>query len=253
MHRVSALTLFVICLSLGIAGGLVFAWFIVPIEPSQLTPAKLNPADREITIRLIAAGFAADHDREQASRRLAGLGPAGESELIDLIAADLNNGTASPTTGQLIELAAMLELDAPVVDLLAPPLPLPRATYGVIPGPATPTPTPSAGPAFVPAGSEQTCVPQTDTALIEITIEDSEGQPLPGVAITASWPGGQNRFFTGFRADQNRGYADFRMESEVVYSIAIADDPPSATGLQTHLCPDGRAGGWRLTYRAAGQ
>lgn len=249
MNRVPAFAILLTCLALGVAGGLVFAWFIVPVEPSQLTPAALNPTDREMYIRLLAAAFAADNDRPGASRRLAGLGPAAEDELLDLIMADLRAGQTSQSAGQLIDLATALGLDAPAVALLAPPRPLPQATAGASAGPATPTPPPSDDPTFILIGSEQICVQQTDVGLIEITIEDSVGQPLPGTAVTAAWPGGHNRFFTGFQSDQSGGFADFRMEPETPYSIAIGDDPPSATGLQTHLCPDGRVGGWRLAYR----
>lgn len=253
MQRASPIILFFISLALGVAGGLAYAWFAAPVQPTRLTPAKLNPTDRDIYIRMIAAGFAADNDRETATRRLADMGPEGESELIDLIMADLRNGQASSAAEQLIRLATTLDLDAPVVDLLAPYSPLPRATAEAPSTPATPSPVPSSGPAYRLTGSEQLCLTQKDSVQLELIIEDSEGRPLPGITVSVAWPGGQNRIYTGFHPDQSAGFADFQMEPDITYSVAIAEDPPSATGLQTHLCPDGRAGGWRLTYRATGQ
>ena len=249
MRRLPAIAIFIICLVIGVTAGLGYAWLVDPSTPLETTPAKLNPADRETYIRLIAAGFAADNDEEDAARRLAALGPTAKSELIELIVTDMQIGQSSPAAKQLIELAARLNIDAPVVDLLAPPYALPPATADAPVVTITPPHSPSNAGAFVLISSEELCAPQVDASRIEITIENSEGNPLPGIVITVTWEGGRNRFFTGFTADQSAGFADFEMEPEVVYSIAVADDSPSISDLQSHLCPDGHAGGWRLAYR----
>lgn len=252
MRRLPVIAIFIICLVIGVAAGLGYAWLIDPSRPSETTPAKLNPADRDIYIRLIAAAFAADADEEGAARRLAVLGPTGESELVELIVAEMRTGQSSPETIQLVELASRLNIDAPVVNLLAHPYTLPPATVSAPVVSVTLPPIPSNHHTYVLISSEELCAPQVDTSRIEITIEDSEGKPLPGIAITVAWEGGRNRFFTGFTAGQSAGFADFAMKPEVVYSITVAEDPPSIPDLQTHLCPDGHAGGWRLAYRLSG-
>jgi hypothetical protein len=105
---------------------------------------------------------------------------------------------------------------------------------------ATPTPTVSApeGPGGTPtpgptlAGespetfeivqSTALCDPATD-GLLRVYVRDQAGQGIPGVQILVDWPGGEDRFFTGFRPEADPGYADFEMEPGEIYQVELAD------------------------------
>ena len=252
MRRPSALLIFLLCCAVGIAAGLAFAWLVAPAQPAGVTPERLNPADRELYIQLIADSYAANGDRDAAAHRLESLGTAAETSLVELITRDLNGGRSSRSADNLINLAAGLALDAPVVELLAQPPAIPSATPSASAEPASMAT--SASP--ISAGHfeliERTvlCVADNDANRLEINIIDSDGEPRAGVTITVFWDGGRDSFFTGFTSDQDSGYADFTMMQGTTYSVAIAEDEVSAAGLETQFCADGREGGWRLEYQA---
>lgn len=253
MRRPTAIALFFICLVIGIATGLAYAWLVAPARPGNSSPAKLNLADRELYLRLVAATYNADGDVAAAGRRLAALGSTGTSELIDLIALDLAGGRATTGAAQLVELAVALHIDAPVVALLAPPRQLPVATAPATKAPAAAAATEVASGVnvFTLLETELVCTPGEDARRIEIDVTDEDGEPLPGIAITVAWAGDGDSFYTGFVAGQSDGYADFEMSPDTVYSIAVAGDEPLAVDIQSQFCPDGHAGGWRLAYQTS--
>lgn len=251
MRRLPLLVIFLISLAAGLAAGLAYAWLVMPVRTPDSSPAHLNEADRSLYVGLIAASFAANGDSTAASRRLAGLGPVSESELLKLIQQDLESGRADVDSAQLVKLAVALDIDAPIVGLLAPPRPIadeddrPSQQVGNLS-----TPSPSSTSRFRLVGREPVCVSGEDARIIEINVTDSDGEPLAGEAITVRWESGQDRFYTGLKSHVDAGFADFDMQAGIIYAVAIADDQPSIDDLQTHLCADGREGGWRLVYEA---
>ncbi len=252
MRRSSTLLIFLLCCAVGIAAGLAFAWLVAPAQPAGVAPERLNPADRELYIQLIADSYAANGDRDAAARRFRDLGAVAETSLVELIARDLNGGRSSRGADNLINLAAGLAIDAPVVDLLAQPPAIAPATPSASVEPtnmAASTP-PISAEYFELIERTVLCPTDTDVNRMEINIIDSDGEPQPGVAITIFWDGGRDSFFTGFTPDQGSGYADFKMTQGTIYSVAIAEDEVSAAGLETQLCADGRVGGWQLEYQA---
>lgn len=240
------LLLFVLCLALGLAGGLLYAWFVAP-PPSSAAPDRLNPVDRDIYLRLTAAAYASDGDRELAAARLAAAGPDATARLATLLTADLSNGRP---VADLAHLAADLGLDAPAAALLVTPLPLPPATTAAITARA-PLPTPTAAPVTVI--SRQPLCPGEDTRRLVVQVVNEDGQPLPGVAITArrtdvAGSGATSTAIAGFAADSNPGAADFIMQPGAAYAIEL-DGQSAADDLQVIACPDGLQGGWELELR----
>lgn len=251
MRRRSSLLLFLLFLAAGIAAGLTLGWLVIPAPPAGDTPARLNRADRELYIQLIADSFAANGDRDDAGSRLGSLGPDAEEVLVEMITRDLHSQVLSSGTANLIALAGGLAIDAPVVELLAQPQPIAPAT------PLNPAGQPAEEPTTAPSddryelvAQESLCEPGTDVNRIDVIVTDSDGRPQSGVAITVFWDGGRDSFFTGFVAGHDAGYADYVMAADVGYSVAIDADEATATGLRAQPCPDGHAGGWRLDYRA---
>jgi hypothetical protein len=242
---------FLISLAVGLVAGFAYAWLVMPVGTPDSAPARLNEADRTLYVRLIAASYSANGDSAAASRRLAGLGPTSESELVALIEHDLRSGRADADSVQLVELAVALDIDAPIVGLLAPPRPIAdevNRPSQQIAGLSTPS-SPSTN-RFQLVGREPVCVSGEDARYIQVSVTDRDGESLAGEAITVRWESGQDRFYTGLKTHLDAGVADFDMQAGVIYSVAIADDQPLVDDLQTHLCADGREGGWRLTYEA---
>ena len=242
----ASLLFFVLCLALGLAGGLVYAWFVAP-PPSSAAPDRLNSVDRDIYLRLVAAAYAADANSELAAARLAAAGPDAAAQLAALLAADLSAGR--PVT-DLAHLAADLDLDAPAAALLVTPLPMPPATTAAITARA-PLPTPTASPITVI--SRQPLCPGEETRRLVVQVVDEDGQPLPGVTITArrtdvAGNDASSTAITGFAADSDPGMADFIMQPGAVYAIEL-DGQLTADDLQVIACPDGLQGGWELELR----
>lgn len=250
-HR-SRLLIFLTFCAVGIVAGLAFAWLVAPVEPAGDTPARLNPADREVYVQLIADSFAANGDRDAAARRLGSLGPTAKDLLAEMIARDLTGGRHAQAAENLVALAAEVGIDTPVVAMLAQPFPISPATSQapVEPKPLANSASPIRDRRYELVEQELLCMPGSDANRIEIEVIDSNGRPQSGAVITVFWDGGRDSFFTGFTPGQDAGYADFKMDEDNTYSVAMGDDEVSATALQTQLCADGRVGGWRLEYRA---
>lgn len=66
------------------------------------------------------------------------------------------------------------------------------------------------------------CDPATD-GLLRIYVRDEKGKGLPGVQVVVNWPGGEDRFFTGFKPEVDPGYADFEMEPDETYQVELVD------------------------------
>ena len=252
MRRGSSLLVFLLFLAAGIAAGLALGWLVVPAPPAGDSPARLNQVDRELYIQLIADSFAANNDRDDARRRLGELGPGAQGVLVEMIARELKSEVVAPGVANLIALAAGLATDAPVVELLAQPQPIAPATL-LNPLGQQAAEQPTTAPTdnrYDLMGQESLCQPGADMNLIEVNVTDSDGWPQPGVAVTVFWDGGRDSFYTGFVAGRDAGYADFTMAADIAYSVAVDADEATLNGLRVQLCPDGRAGGWRLDYRA---
>lgn len=242
------LLLFVLCLALGLAGGLAYAWFVAP-SPSSAAPDRLNPVDRDLYLRLVAAAYAADGDRDHAAARLAAAGPDAPARLSALLAADLSAGRP---VADLAHLAADLGLDTPAVALLVTPLSLPPATSAAAsPTEATPSPAPTIAPVVVL--DRQPLCPGEDMRQLVVGVVDEAGRPQPGIAVTARWTDAagndaSSTAITGFAADSDPGTADFLMQPGALYAIEL-DGQLVTDDLQVIACPDGLQGGWELELR----
>ena len=236
MHRTSLpLLTFVVCLALGLLGGLAYAWVVAPAPPPG-APDRLNAVDRDLYLRLVAAAYAADGDQARAIARLDALGEEGRVRLVALATEDIIEGREP---GALSRLATDLGLKGGAMALIASARPLP---------PATTEPTAIATSTIPPV--DVTLVGQTARCeeggqRIVVHLVDGRGEPLTGVAVTARWDGGQSVAYTGFSATGEAGTADFVMAPGVVYGLevggAIVTD-----NLGAPMCADGLQGGWEI-------
>jgi hypothetical protein len=248
---------------IGLALGLTYTWVIDPPPLTSTTPAALNPHDKEIYTVLIAAAYVADEDLDRTRSRLAGLeDPDTQKTIIDLAERFINEGRDPRDIRALARLSdALGDTSAAMRPFIAtststptltptptppPPTPTPTRVVRATPTPtatATPGRTPTAQPAemFAVVQSTALCDPTTD-GLLRVYVRDETGQGVPGVQILVNWPGGEDRFFTGFKPEADAGYADFEMEPDEVYQVELVDvesDTAQEVGARlADLCPD---------------
>lgn len=102
--------------------------------------------------------------------------------------------------------------------------------------PPPPSPTSTSAAPFVLRVREQVCEPDLAGPLIQVFVFDSDGQPVSGVAVNISWPGGQERFFTGLKPEISPGYADFLMDSLAEYTLRLGDGGQTVSELRSQPC-----------------
>jgi hypothetical protein len=96
---------------------------------------------------------------------------------------------------------------------------------------------------------EQVCDPE-EPLLMRVFVSDASSKGVAGVKLTVNWVDGSDSFFTGMYPEINRGYADFRMEEAVDYSLQAGDAGEVIGPITAGKCSyaDGSPywGGWRV-------
>ncbi len=119
---------------------------------------------------------------------------------------------------------------------------------------ASPTPVPSPSVPFRLASQDKVCDPAVEGGLLQVTVLDARGHPLPGIEITVTWNQGADRFFTGLQPEISPGYADYAMTGGTTYSLQVARLGIPVSGLTPPICTSANnqpyIGGLRLTFAA---
>jgi hypothetical protein len=269
MKRVAPVIL-TVTLVAGLAGGLLYTWVLDPIETYDASPDTLYIEDKLVYLAMIGDLYADEGDLAGAEARLAELnleadGPA----LAELIEGYLDRGGRPEEMRNLARLAGDLGASGGVLMVFAAaPMPTAESTPAdstqtgpLAPGTELPGPSPTPAPTVTPAPSyrliEQTavCAEPGQPGRIAVQVHDATGNGLAGVEIVVTWSTGQDRFFTGLRPEQGRGYADFDMEPRIEYDVSLASFKGEvAQGLTSDLssgvCPtDTMALDWRVTFQ----
>ena len=274
-RRFSATGWLLLGLVFGLIGGLYYAWIIDPVVFTNASPARFSDRYREEYIILVSQSYAVNENWPLAQQRLAALDDPNIAETVNgLLETAVRQQRPAPLLEQLAIVARNLGAAGQAIALFAPTLPAanvqptptsalattPTATFAPS---ATPTSTPSPSPtgtATRPATAtpqpnyrlnEQTRLCSEDSAIsrIEIVVLDAFLNDLPGVEIEVSWQNGRDRFYTGFKPENGRGYADFEMSPDIAYTVRLPDGSPEVSGLRLEACDSGFSGGWRLTFQ----
>jgi len=115
----------------------------------------------------------------------------------------------------------------------------------------TDQPTATLGAPFALKDRQKVCDPSLPQALLQVEVENSAGEGIPGVQIRVEWPDGQDTFFTGLMPDSGPGYADFVMSPQVAYSVRAGEGGEVVQGLGIPICTSGAKsypGGWRVRF-----
>jgi hypothetical protein len=134
----------------------------------------------------------------------------------------------------------------PQVSATQTPPPTEVATQTPLPtGTPLPTRTPTATPGapFVLRDQIFICEQNLRDPLIQVLVEDVDGQPVPGVEAVVNWEEGESHFFTGVKPELGIGYADFMMSPGVVYSLRLVEGGEIISDLTPAECET--AGGTR--------
>ncbi len=266
----------IVGLLLGFVGGLIFTWFIAPLEYVDTYPPMLDFKYRQEWIRMAAWSYGLEDNWERTQIRLLNLSTAE----VGATAADvLDRATAQGQSVEILQriakLASAYGASGPGVALFgqagadlvgtpaAPPLilpsltplrPTPAATQTPRPVPtATPTPSSLVLPPYRIVSQTLTC----DTEpIIAVSVEVSRtvtvrGRPvqeqvgLPMREVWLIWDNGADRAITGLRPERGLGYADFDVAPGRSYNLYV--DTPSGLPIltvQVEPCPPDEGTGW---------
>ena len=269
-------------LLMGLALGLLYAWFLDPVQYANTSPDALRPEFKDQYRILIAQAYPYSGDLgrargrlallkddrpsfelgAQAQRILAAGGSVDTARALARLSSDLNlpEGSLPPQTSAGTPAAGDPAL--PPTATLSPdeqiqtPTPAPSPTR-----PQPPTFTPRPSPTRQPTQDapfrldDQQVVcgdPQRSAGLLAVETLDGGGNPLAGVRIQITWEGGENAFFTGLYPEISPGYADFVMQPDVTYTLRAGEGGELVEGLSATPCKDaeGKAylGGWKLVF-----
>jgi hypothetical protein len=115
----------------------------------------------------------------------------------------------------------------------------------------TEQPTPTLGAPFALKDRQKVCDPSLPQALLQVEVDNSAGQGIPGVKIQVTWPAGTDTFFTGLMPDAGPGYADYSMSPQVTYSLRAGEGGEVVQGLSIPTCTSGSSsypGGWKIRF-----
>ncbi|MCB9452738.1 MAG: hypothetical protein H6672_14970 [Anaerolineaceae bacterium] len=258
----------VLGLLIGIGGGLYYAWGIDPRVEFDTEPWQLSKADRDNYMVAIALDYAADGDLNRAIQRLLVINknsPNGDPiQALANAACDLATTGYVDSSSGLNAIRAMmtfyqLQGRSGCADNLIPvstagpnvvqidlptPTPMPPASK-------TPTP-PGAAPATATRSANivPTSPPQRDftlvnvttdcsaalSGLIEVFVQDFNGEGVPGIEVRVRWSEGEDRFFTGLKPERGPAYADFQMEPDKGYTVELPGRSDPSQQLVARTC-----------------
>lgn len=276
-----------VCLTVGIALGLGYAWALAPAPLIGSAPGQLRADFKDAYRDAVASAYAVTGDLARARARLGLLNdPDAQEALVAQAQRALSSGQPFEHAQDLARLASDLQAGRSSVSAVqpsAPPAaeasatprptatldqtstaavmtaspqalePLPALTeVGTTPSP-TRTPPPSPAAPFKQVGSKVVCDAALPTGLLQIIVLDRSGNPYPGIEITITWNGGEERFFTGLQPELGMGYADFVMAPDTLYAIQLARIGAPVTGIQSPACSGpgdtSYVGGLELTFQ----
>jgi hypothetical protein len=251
-------------LIIGLILGLVYSWWINPVKYNDTSPATLKETYKNHYRSIIAQVYSETEDLTRAKSRLALLrdedpilelgaqaqrilaqgGPEAEARALALLAAALQTAQ-TPTPGQPQPLPT---LTAAATE--TPPL-LPTQTLPAVTASPQPSLTPTEIVSFELESQERLCDSALETPMLHIFVYDSDGLPVPGVALRISWMGGDEQFFTGLKPQVSPGFADYELSTEETYALTVADGSP-ILDLSAQECTDEEEpywGGWTLIFQ----
>lgn len=273
----------ILALAIGIGLGLVYAWFISPIEYVDATPQVLRADFKDDYRVAIAAAYVATGNLERARSRLSYLGDLDPVQALSAQAQRmLAGGKSFDSVEEVAMLASALEGQPYTADLSTPtdkitenredfptetripasnlPTDTPEPAQAISTLPASPaalrptiTRTATPGTPFIVLAQETICDPAMMENILQVTVVNSGRKQMPGAEIVVTWNSREEHIYTGMKPELGHGYADFLMDPETVYSLRMALGGDQISNLSPPTCTDSDGslynGGLRVTFQ----
>ena len=271
-------------LILGIVGGLIYAWVVNPRVEFNTEPWQLNEADRGNYIAGITLQYSYDSDLTKAINRLVVLRLTGDpiQAVADTACKLASSSYVDNSSGQRAvrsmmtfyqlqgrkgcadTLLATTDISTPnaIIEAATPTLRPPATKTPTPPAPDQPTPT-QFQPVIIPTIQPQADFTLVDvrtycskelSGLIEVRVQDYNGDPIPGANITVKWDSGQSTFVTGLKPERSADYADYQMDAGKSYTVQVTGRSDPSQALVAGSCSDPDTGAqaiisYRTTFR----
>lgn len=239
-------------LIVGVAAGLAYAWGVSPVVEYDTEPWQLRQPDKAHYVVAIMLDYGYDADLNRAVNRLLELQLEGDPiQAVANIACNLASAGYIDSNSGLRAVRTMMTFyqlqgkqgcaDTLLPSLQEPPpttvveVVIPTATF-VPPATKTPTPDGPSGPTPTPFRVVvPTTAPQTEyilanistfcsstaSGLIEVEVQDVDGEGVPGQQVRVRWDAGNDTFYTGLKPERGPGYADFSMTAGNGYTVDL--------------------------------
>jgi len=251
----------------GIVGGLSYTW-TEPVDEYDVSPNQLSAEDLDYYLVAIILDYNYDGDLEKAVNRLLELDLPGNDPLqavadtacrlatsryansssglrairsmMAFYQSQERKGCADEiiVTGEIYA-TTVVEVDIPTATLMPPASKTPTPPGAIAPSPTPPQPIiPTTPPenSYNLVAINNFCDVELG-GLIEVFIQNYNGQGVPGQPIRVRWDSGESTFFTGLKPERGAGYADFKMEAGIGYIIDMPGlSEPSSTPLLASDC-----------------
>jgi hypothetical protein len=99
----------------------------------------------------------------------------------------------------------------------------------------------------------------TANSILRVYVRNAVGEGITGVEVVVTWPGGEDRFYTGLKPKIDPGYADFYMDINQTYNVTISSSNAAiaenvnaeATSRCTNLAPN-TGPSWQIVFQQEG-
>lgn len=274
-----SLTALIIGAAIGIGIGLFYTWTVNPVIRTDVFPWQLNKEGQTNWMIAASVAWARDRDIFQAANRLneLHLSDATFQRLADT-ACELARSSYAQSDSGLLAIRAMVNLaqgqgkTSCASDVVGASTPTLVPTSTVIQPTATLMPPPSKTPTPPPAPTSTSATEEAPTSttaagnfkvvryepycsakssgIIEVLVQESNGNGIPGVLVQVDWPGGKDQFYTGLKPERGDGYADFKAHPDEIYSVILPGQGERSDPIKTPACTDRENGGSAITsYR----
>lgn len=253
-------------LVLGVGLGLLLSWVVSPTRLKDTHPRDLRADYKDAYRALIARAYHANQNLPRAKARLdllddetppqalaaqaqRSLAERGDQELAKILAnlaAALqrtpqpeHSPTSLPSTSTPGAETTPPEEESAAGTSTPDDSSTPQGTETETTTVATPTitPTPTTAPPFVVQDRPRLCDPSLNQPLIQVYASNAEGEGIPGVEFVISWaPDNQERFITGLKPEIDQGYADFKAQPGVEYTVEIPESGLLLSDIQVPEC-----------------